>query len=700
MIRRRHGRHPLANPAADLPGLIRLWLLRLLVPLNGQQVFIREHGFCNDALAEAVGLGAWLDPETEGFDLKQIRADLRVRHEEAERHWRDAPVPAELAQNTRRLAELVGLSPIDCRLVEFAVLIHTESLLDNTADLLGALSSAKVYQALSVLLDLPEAEIQTALSGKGVLARSGLVKVDHRHMQNLRAKLDLLSGHFTNRMLSVEADPVAILRDTVALSAPPHLTLADFDYLSSSLGLLRPYLEQALNGQLRGVNIFLCGPPGTGKNQLAKVLAQDLNCELFEVASEDEDGDPVDGEHRLRAFRAVQCFFTQRRALILFDEVEDVFNDGDSLFGRKSTAQTRKAWINRMLEDNPVPTLWLSNSIRCLDPAFVRRFDLIVELPVPPRKQRERMIRGLCDDLLPTDSVTRIAAAETLAPAVIARAASVVEAIRHRLPENEVPGAIERLIGHTLEAQGHPPLARIDAHRLPDFYDPAFINAGLDLAAVAAGLAASRSGRICLYGPPGTGKTAFGRWLAGFLGMPLHVKRASDLLSMWVGGTEKNLARTFLDAEQEGALLLLDEVDSFLQDRRGASRSWEMTKVNEMLTQMESFPGIFIASTNLMEGLDQAALRRFDLKLRFDYLKPDQAWALFEKQCATLGIESCGDDLKARLGRLSILTPGDFAAVARQHRFRPLKTAAAWVAALEEECALKPDRPSAPMGFL
>jgi len=697
MARHRHCSH--YRKIHDVPDLVRLWLLRLLVPLNAQQEFIREHCFASGILAEALGLGEWELSPSHDFEPKQARAALRKLHEDAERQLAHARAPADLTHNLRRLAGLVGLSAIDCRIVEFAVLLHSDRLLDDTADWLGSLSSPKVYHALSVLLDLPEVDIRAALSAQGILTRSGLVKVDHQ-MGVLRSKLDLLSSHFANRMLSVEDDPVTLLRDTVTLSTPPHLTLADFDHLAPSLNLLRPYLQQAVHGRRRGVNVFLYGPPGTGKNQLAMVIAQELGYPLFEVASEDEDGDPVDGEHRLRAFRAAQSFFTQRNALILFDEVEDVFNDGNSLFGRKSTAQTRKAWINRMLEDNPIPALWLSNSIGCLDPAFVRRFDMMIELRVPPRPQRERIVCGLCGDLLPADSIARIVAAESLAPAVIARAASVVTAIRDWLPKDEVPRAVEQLIGNTLEAQGHEPLKRIDPHRLPEFYDPAFINANVDLEAIAHGLAATRSGRLCLYGPPGTGKTAFGRWLASLLGLPLHVKRASDLLSMWVGGTEKNLAAAFLEAEQEGALLLLDEVDSFLQDRRSARASWEVTGVNEMLTQMESFPGVFIASTNLMEGLDQAALRRFDLKVEFGYLKPEQSQALFEQYCAALGIDGARGGVQSRLARLSLLTPGDFAAVARHHRFRPLLTPTAFVAALEEECALKPERQKATMGFI
>ncbi|HQY39071.1 MAG TPA: ATP-binding protein, partial [Giesbergeria sp.] len=235
--------------------------------------------------------------------------------------------------------------------------------------------------------------------------------------------------------------------------------------------------------------------------------------------------------------------------------------------------------------------------------------------------------------------------------------------------------------------------------RLPEVYDPAFIHADADLAAIAQGIAAHRSARLCLYGPPGTGKTAYGRWLAQALDMPLLVKRASDLQSMWVGECEKNIARAFREAEQDGALLLIDEVDSFLQDRRGAKQSWEVSQVNEMLTQMEAFGGVFIASTNLMQGLDAASLRRFDLKVKLDYLRPEQAWALLQRHCAQLGLAAPGPDEQARMGRLRQLAPGDFAAVLRQSRFNPLANASALAAGLEAECALK-EGSRAVMGFV
>ncbi len=701
---RRRTRYPALLP--DVAPIVQLWLLRLLVPLGGHREFIGTHGFGNDNLAELLGLGAWIEPVPSDFEHKStdysqklVRAELRKLHAGAERKWHDLVAPACLRENVDRLSELVGLTDTDCRILEFAVLIKNERLLDDTADWLGQLSSAKVFHALSVVLALSEHDVRVSLSADGMLAKSGLVAVSRCGTSTLCGKLDLLSDNFADNVLTSDADPISLLRDTVALAAPAKLKISDYGHIAPSLAVLRPYLRHAVTTGRKGVNVFLHGAPGTGKSELAKALAKELNCELFEVASEDASGDPVDGERRLRAFRAAQSFFAQRRAIILFDEVEDVFNDGNRFFGRKSTAQTRKAWMNRMLEENAVSTLWLSNSIHELDPAFIRRFDMVFELPVPPKKQRVGIIQEECSDLLDASGVERIADSESLAPAVVAKAASVVRSIRDELGKAGAANAFELLICNTLEAQGHKTIRKNDPNRLPEIYDPGFIHADSDLGQVAAGLVQSKSGRLCLYGPPGTGKTAYARWLADQMGVPLLVKRASDLMSMWLGESEKNIARAFKEAEQDGALLLIDEVDSFLQDRRGAQHSWEVSQVNEMLTQMESFPGVFIASTNLMEGLDQAALRRFDLKVKFNFLKPEQASELFHRYCAKLNLSPIQPGELLRLAHVKQLTPGDFAAVVRQSRFRPITSAAGMVSALEAECAVKEGAKSA-IGFV
>ena len=676
------------NALETIP-LIQLWQVRLLIDLSTHKDFITDHGFSNDSIAQVIGLGDWVDCTRREFDRKKVLADLRKVHREIEGQFKGTLAPTILRENVERLSQLVGLSDTDCRILEFAVLLRSESILDEACDRLGTLSSMKVCHVLSVVLDIPEPEIRAALNTHGILAKSGLVGVDRTGVSFLQSKLDLLSDHFADLISSSDVEPVDLLRDTVHRGAAATLTISDYHHIDESLQILRPFLKKSMATGRTGVNVYVHGAPGTGKSELARTLADELGCELFEVASEDADGDPVKGERRLRAYRAAQSFFGQRRTLLVFDEVEDVFDDGDGFFGRKSTAQTRKAWINRMLEDNVVPTIWLSNSIGGMDPAFIRRFDVVFELTVPPKKQRERIIQGACSDLLDAQQVSRIADAEELAPAVVTRAASVVGSIRDELGEKRAAHAIEQLISTTLEAQGHAPLRKNDTLRLPEIYDPAFIHADANLCEVATGLITTQSGRLCLYGPPGTGKTAYGRWLADQMGVPLLVKRASDLMSMYVGENEKKIASAFRQAEQDGALLLIDEVDSFLQDRRGAKQSWEASLVNEMLTQMESYSGVFVASTNLMTGLDQAALRRFDLKVRFDFLKPDQASELFLRQSKQLAIDPPSSIQLSKVSRMKNLTPGDFAAVARQSRFRRINSPDELLAAREAECGIK-----------
>jgi SpoVK/Ycf46/Vps4 family AAA+-type ATPase len=229
------------------------------------------------------------------------------------------------------------------------------------------------------------------------------------------------------------------------------------------------------------------------------------------------------------------------------------------------------------------------------------------------------------------------------------------------------------------------------------------LNADHDLGTMLSGLNHHPQARLCLYGPPGTGKTALGHHMAEVLNMPLLVKRASDLLDALVGKTEHNIAKMFREANKERAILMLDEADSFLRDRKGAKRSWEVTQVNELLTQMESYEGIFICSTNLMNDLDEASIRRFDFKIKLDYLKPGQALLLFRQALKDMGssVPGAGSPWQQKLSRLSNLTPGDFALVLRQHRIvADSLTASTLYTALEKESRFKQgDHAKAGIGF-
>ena len=235
-------------------------------------------------------------------------------------------------------------------------------------------------------------------------------------------------------------------------------------------------------------------------------------------------------------------------------------------------------------------------------------------------------------------------------------------------------------------------------------YDLAMLNveSRFEVARIVAALKSRSHGSLCFYGPPGTGKTALAEHIARALGQPLLIKQASDLMSKYVGETEQQMAAMFREAELEKAVLLLDEADSFLQDRRGAQRTYEVTEVNEMLQGMERYAGIFICTTNLMESLDPAALRRFTFKIKFMPLTAKQRETMFTTEALAGHAGLLTASLRQRLGQLAQLCPGDFAAVKRQTVILNAKLSAdEFLAQLEAEHRIKPEvRQGRAMGFM
>ncbi|WP_158291820.1 AAA family ATPase [Lampropedia puyangensis] len=643
-------------------------------------------------MAIAIGLEKWVDRDDDYSQAAAIADLKKLLKQTSNSAINETDFPAILNANVQKLASITGLGNVDCLVLKFVIWSKSEPLLESALDWLGDITSLRLIHALSIVLDISIEELRSTIQPDAALIRSGLIRIDRHGIDNFSRKLRLISDRFADAMLSFDSDPIDLLKDCVERSAPPTLSINHYTHIEKHTQLLLPYLKHSVQHARKGVNILIHGKPGTGKTELTRVLGQTLNCHVFDVSSQranDADVVPIDANERLAALRMAQSLAAHQRALIVFDEVEDVFNDGGMLFGTKSTAQTHKGWINRALEENPIPTLWLSNAIEGMDPAFIRRFDMVIEVPMLNLVQRTDLLNEKCGDLLNPAQLKTLAKVDYLAPAIVAKTASVIRCIQEENQETNPPSAntFNFLVNNTLRAQGHRPIHANTT--LPEVYATESVNANHDLEKLASGLANQPSARICLYGPPGTGKTAYGHWLAQQLGMPLHLKKASDLMSMWVGGNEKNIAQAFQAAEAEGALLLIDEVDSFLRERENGTRSWEQTMVNEMLVQMENFQGLFMASTNLMHGLDSASLRRFDLKIQFNYLKPQQAIALLEKYCLQLHLGVCHTSQSKRLEKLTSLTPGDFALIARQHRFHPLLSAEDFVIALKAESALK-----------
>lgn len=700
-----------AGPHSDEVSPLTLqWIFTLIQDLGGHRQLINERGFSDGALARELGLADLEDDCPPSWDEDAFPRNarqpgsrqpalnrLKVERRLFLRAFPQPGYPDNLQENLDKLAQLIGLDETDCALLGFCVLMHSDALLEEATDQLGQVGFNRTLRVLATLLGHPVEAIRKSLSGDGALIRSGLVEVNMKrtYRSGLVDRLSIGNRDLLQDMRFHSGSPVSLFQSAFRRAPHSELRAEDYRHLALPLSIARPYLKQALKQRTRGVNLLIYGPPGTGKSQLTRLLAQELDAGLYEIACTDRDGDPIDSSGRLCAMRTAMGILNQEDTLLVLDEIEDLFSEpGPHAYDQVK----RKGWINRMLEENPLPCFWLTNDIGTLDNAYIRRFDLLLELDNPPKAERERIIRQgnpHIDDAL----VQRMAGHEQLTPAVITRALRVAKGLCDAPEAPALDQAVEYLVDATLQAQGFDKLARAQEQHLPAFYCPEQCNTDIPLAGLLEGLQLNQDARLCFYGPPGTGKTAFGHWLAREMGRPLLVKRVSDLVSPYIGMTEKNLARAFQQARDDDAVLLLDEVDSFLQERRHARHSWEITAVNEMLMQMDSHRGLLIASTNLMDDLDQAALRRFDLKIGFGYLRPEQAGQLLRQHLQQMGFDDPSAALEAKVGQLGRLTPGDFATLARRARFRPFANAEALYQGLQAELALK-EAPPRPIGFV
>ena len=618
-------------------------------------------------------------------------------------------------KNIDALANLLQLNKAERALLLYGTLARYQRDLRSLLVEFKVNNAPEAYAAIAEVAGVNAADVGEALRAGSRLERIGLVEnlISEHNITDL-ADLMKVSEKLPPVLMREYRDQNELMAVFTRPSSKSTLVLEDFAFVAEDARVLRALLRNAVDRKEPGVNVLLYGPPGTGKTELAKVVAQASGLELFEVEYADRDGNSLSGRDRYRSLQIAQVFLKgSAQAALLFDEVEDVFppisSEAAQMMARAeqvvappSGSVSGKAWVNQILESNPVPTIWVTNRIEQIDPAFRRRFAYHLELKSPPPGAREGLVRKTLEGVEVTSAfVAKLTERKGLTPAQIRTAVRFASlAAAEGVPPEDL---IERQLRNADRALGTRDSSGGDRRSVTTYdLDMLNVESRFEVPRIVEALKARGHGTLCFYGAPGTGKTALAEHIARNLDRPLLVKQASDLMSKFVGETEQNMAAMFREAEAEKAVLLLDEADSFLQDRRGAQRTYEVTEVNEMLQGMERFAGIFICTTNLMDRIDQAALRRFAFKIRFKPLQAPQREKMFVTEALGGDAARLSPELASRLRKLDQLCPGDFAAVKRQVEILAAQLSPEeFLEQLEAEHRIKPEvREARSIGFV
>lgn len=450
-------------------------------------------------------------------------------------------------------------------------------------------------------------------------------------------------------------------------------------------------------------HILLYGAPGTGKTSFACCLAKLLKTKAWSVSSMADD---QDSDRRVSLMATVALAERKPGSIVLVDEAERILDTGMERDGSSA-----KAWLNELLERKNLRIIWITNHVEHLDQAVRRRFSYSIHFESPGMGEaeilweivakRERVLKKL-------PAETRKHFAKTW-PVPIATMELAVRQAKQIAGKDDFAACVERVLKAQVVLRNDGLRPVVKSANCSD-YNPAAICVSRPVEGIVRqvtrlakkmGAKDRGMGGILFYGPPGTGKTAFAGYLAEQAGMECLRVQASDLIDKYVGESEKNIRMFFEKASRERSLLLFDEADSFISAREGANHTWEVSMVNEFLTNLENFDGICVCTTNFRKVLDTASMRRFSMKVEFCHAKPQQIRELYKSILAPLAAGKMDEALLERLCANKCLAPGDFKAVRAQFFLLDPEEVSHedLVRALEHEQALKLGGDGKTVGF-
>jgi len=441
----------------------------------------------------------------------------------------------------------------------------------------------------------------------------------------------------------------------------PRITYDDLGGLKNEVQKIREMVELPMRhpelfeklGVEAPKGVLLYGPPGTGKTLLAKAVAGETNSHFISLS-----GPEIMGKYYGESEERLRDIFKQSEesapSIIFIDEIDSIVPKREEVTGEveKRIVSQLLTLMDGMKSRGKVVVIAATNRPDSLDPAIRRpgRFDREIEIGIPDEAGRKEILdihtRGMpLDDKVNLDQIAKVTHGFVGADLEILAKEAGMRSLRRILPEldlevEKIPSEVLQKIIITDEdfkdalKEVRPSALREVLVQVPNVtWDDV---GGLESlkeelreaiewplkhkeAFEHADVAAPKG--ILLHGPPGTGKTLIAKAIAHTTESNFISIKGPELLSKWVGESEKGVREIFRKAHQAApCIIFLDEIDAIAPSRSSGTSDSHVTErvVSQILTEIDGLEElhnvVVIGATNRLDIVDSALLRpgRFD----------------------------------------------------------------------------------------
>ncbi|MBP3357588.1 MAG: ATP-binding protein [Opitutales bacterium] len=541
------------------------------------------------------------------------------------------------------------------------------------------LAQSKMYSFIATAIGCKEKEIALAIKN---LREKNII-------ENARFVLPVLTEEIRNYILEFDGSSIAE-KFSKKMKIDKTFKLSSFPIERDDIEIIKKMLKST-----KPRHILLYGEPGAGKSEFVKALAKNLHKDIYIPNRESKNGELTHTKINATIFAS-----SRSKSIALIDEADEFLETSfDGFFAGLAGKgnNERKGAVNLLMDDAKASIIWITNSIEGIDKSTRRRFAYSLRFDGISDSQKEIIIKNsvaknkISKQFIPQmKTLSKRYGLSTAGIGLVLDKATSISDNNSELAYNidKIAKAHYELISNKKSIS--------EEITVDERFDPSILNIDFPIDAISQTLSnykiATENGvkapmSFLLSGVAGTGKTQLGRFIANQLGKELILKRMSEISNCYIGETEKNIRKMFLEATRNNAVLMIDEADSLFYDRRNARQSWEISQTNEILAQMEIFNGVFICTTNLAENMDPASMRRFNWKVKFSAPTHEGRIKLYSRYFLENKKPSC--DVEKSLYSMDGLCPGDFKAVWQKTRFLTDKPDSLVLDALKTELSYK-----------